>query len=51
MSKDTKKNNKQTDKQKQAQQAMGSMVNAMSGSKKAKIQEPKGLKLTNYTQT
>jgi len=46
-----KNDNKQTQKKKQAQQAMSAMVDTMSGSGKIILQEPKGLKLTNTTQT
>ncbi|MCL2821408.1 MAG: hypothetical protein FWD38_11405 [Oscillospiraceae bacterium] len=51
MSKNTKKDIKQTRKHKQAQKSMETMVLAMGGTKKVKLQKPNGLKLTNNTQT
>jgi len=51
MSESKKKKVKQTRKHKQAQKTMKSMVVAMSGAEKVKLQKPSGLKLTNNTLT
>ena len=51
MSKNTVNRKKQTRKHKQAQKSMETIVVAMSGTKKVKLQKPDGLKLTNATQT